>query len=131
MTMPPGTTELIEAGLRAWASGNLDALEAVLDTEVSLRWFEPGEWDCADREQVMGLLRQRQAEGAQNPARRMDRLDENTFVVSPSSMSDPNRSESFPATLITVAGGKVSLLGCSRNPSSLDVATGDIVAASV
>jgi uncharacterized protein len=108
MTMSPGTTELIEAGLRAWASGDLDALEAVLDPGVSLRWFEPGEWDCANREQVMALLRQHQTEGEQPPAMRIDRLDENTFVVSPAYVSDPNRSESFPATLITIAHGKVS-----------------------
>jgi hypothetical protein len=40
--MVSGTTELIETGLRAWAGGNLDALEAVLDPKVSLRWFEAG-----------------------------------------------------------------------------------------
>jgi len=38
----PSPTDPIEAGLQAWMSGDLDALEAVLDPRVSLRWVEPG-----------------------------------------------------------------------------------------
>jgi ketosteroid isomerase-like protein len=107
MTLVSGTTELIETGLRAWAGGDLDALEAVLDPEVSLRWVEAGQWDCIGREQVMRLLRQRQADGLRPYAMRIDRLDESTFVVSPASLGD--RSEPFSAaTRITVTHGKVS-----------------------
>jgi hypothetical protein len=102
------TTQLIEAGLRAWARGDLDALEALLDPGVSLRGVEPGEWDCAGREQVMGLLRQHQAEGAHPDAMRIDRLDDNTFVVSPASGGDPTRDDPLPATRITIADSKVS-----------------------
>lgn len=61
--MASAAEELIERGLRAWTAGGLDALEGVLDPEVTLRWVEPGEWDCTGRDQVMRLLRQRQGEG--------------------------------------------------------------------
>ena len=106
--MGPGPTDQIEAGLRAWTSGDLDALEALLDPAVSLRWVEPGEWDCTGREQVMALLRQRRAQAGQNPTMCIDRLDDSTFVVSPAAGGDPNRSESLPATRITITNGAVS-----------------------
>jgi hypothetical protein len=40
--MTSATDELIERGLRALTTGDLDALEAVLDPAVTLRWVEPG-----------------------------------------------------------------------------------------
>jgi hypothetical protein len=61
--MTSATDELIADGLRAWTAGNLDALQAVLPPEVTLRWVEPGDWDCTGRDQVMRLLRWRQAAG--------------------------------------------------------------------
>jgi hypothetical protein len=39
-------------------------LEAVLDPEVELTWWESGEWDCHGREAVPALLRERTEEGA-------------------------------------------------------------------
>lgn len=54
--------EPIEAGLRAWAAGDLGALEALLAPEVTLLAVQPGRWDCVGREQVMALLRLRRAE---------------------------------------------------------------------
>jgi len=107
--MVSATTELIETGLRAWVGGDMDALEAVLDPKVSLRWFEAGKWDCTGREQVMELLRHRQSHGPRPHSMRIDRLDESTFVVSPASHGSRNQSEAFfAATRITVTDGRVS-----------------------
>src|SRR5882672_450830 len=100
--------DVIEEGLRAWADGDLDALEAVLDPQVSLRWVEPGPWDCTSRDQVMGLLRQRQTErhGQPNPVH-VTRIDGDTYVVSSDSPIDPDGPQPFGvATRITVANGK-------------------------
>lgn len=52
--MTSATDQIIERGLRAWTSGDLDALETVLDPAVTLTWVEPGEWDCVGRDQVCG-----------------------------------------------------------------------------
>jgi hypothetical protein len=38
---------MIERGLRAWTTGDLDALETVLDPAVTLTWVEPGEWTAS------------------------------------------------------------------------------------
>ena len=95
--------DVIEEGLRAWAAGNLDALEAVLDPQVSLRWVEPGPWDCTDRDQVMRLLRHRQTERHGQPPYpvHVTRVDGDTYIVSSDSPIDPtgrNRSPLLPAS---------------------------------
>jgi hypothetical protein len=104
------TPDVIEEALRAWADGNLDALEGVLDPQVSLRWVEPGPWDCTNRNQVMRLLRQRQTERHGQPPYpvHVTRVDDATYVVSSHSPIDPDGPQPFPvATRVTVADGKV------------------------
>ena len=61
------TSELLDnarTGLEAWLRGDLDALAPLLDPEVELFWWEPGEWDCHARDDVLSLLRRRKSEGA-------------------------------------------------------------------
>lgn len=97
------TEDLVQRGLRAWTEGDLDALEAVLDTDVTLRWIEPGEWDCAGRDQVMRLLRERQTEGHGAPPMQIEYVDDQTIVVSP----DTPGPDGAAATRIGVRHGKV------------------------
>jgi hypothetical protein len=99
------TAEPIEAGLRAWAAGVLDALEAVLAPDVTLLAVEPGPWDCVDRDQVMALLRRRRTEGSAYPAP-VRRVGAHTWTVITDAPVDPDGPEPFPhGTRITVAGG--------------------------
>ena len=124
MTMSRAPEELIERGLRAWSAGDLDALEAVLDERVTLRWVEPGDWDCAGRDQVMALLRQRQAEGNRPYPVRIERLDEHTFLVSSTKPIDFDGPQPFPvATRVTVADGTVVALQQSRTDAPGALAT--------
>jgi ketosteroid isomerase-like protein len=104
------TTDPITVGLRAWQSGDLDALEAILAPEVTLHWVEPGPWDCNGRDEVMRLLRERKAErgGRANYPVRIDRVDEHTVIVSSEAPIDPDGPQPFPvATRIDIADGKV------------------------
>src|SRR5207247_1742773 len=55
--------EKARAGLQGWQDGNLTALEELLDPNVELLWWEPGEWDCHSRDDVLRLLAQRRSEG--------------------------------------------------------------------
>jgi hypothetical protein len=106
--MTSARDDLIERGLHAWTAGALDALEAVLDPEVTLRWVEPGDWDCIGRDQVMRLLRQRQTDGSRPYPVRIEHLDEHTFIVASTKPIDYDGPQSFPVeTRITIAGGKV------------------------
>lgn len=95
--------DLVQRGLRAWTHSDLDALEAVLDPDVTLGWIEPGEWDCVGRGQVMDLLRERAAEGRTNEPRRVERIDEHTIVVVPEQPGPYGAA----ATRISIAHGKV------------------------
>src|SRR2546429_8956765 len=52
-----------QQGFDAWRRGDFDALEAIFAPEVEWRWFEPGDWDCHNRDDVMRTLRQRHAAG--------------------------------------------------------------------
>lgn len=109
--MTNATDELIERGLRGWTAGDLDALEAVLDPEVTLRWVEPGDGDCTGREQVMRLIRQRQAEGNRPYPVRIEHLDEQTFIVASAKPIDPDGPQPFPvATRVPVTDGRVTVL---------------------
>jgi hypothetical protein len=99
------TDDLVKRGLRAWTEGDLDALESMPDPEVTLRWIEPREWDCTGRDQVMRLLRERQAEGRGAHPMRVEFLDEQTIVVSPQT-PEPEPSGAA-ATRISIAHGKV------------------------
>jgi ketosteroid isomerase-like protein len=54
---------LAQQGLSAWKRGDFDVLEQMLDPDVDWRWFEPGEWDCRNREDVMRTLRERHEQG--------------------------------------------------------------------
>ena len=50
-------------GFDAWRRGDFDALEAIFAPEVEWHWFEAGDWDCHNRDDVMRTLRQRHAAG--------------------------------------------------------------------
>jgi ketosteroid isomerase-like protein len=104
------TPDPIEAGLRAWAAGDLDALESLLAPEVSLRAVQPGPWDCTGREQVVALLRRRRTEGPAYPVQ-VRRVDEHTWAVTSDAPVDPGEPEPFPhGTRITVVDGLVTAM---------------------
>ena len=65
MNMAGNSSSLAVAhqGFDAWRRGDFEALEAIFAQDVEWRWFEPGDWDCHDRDDVMRTLRQRHAAG--------------------------------------------------------------------
>ena len=100
----------IEAGLRAWAAGDLDALETLLAPEVTLTAALPGPWDCVGRDQVMALLRSRRAERPPYPVH-VHQVDARTWTVTTDAPVDPDGPEPFRhGTRITVDGGRVTAM---------------------
>jgi ketosteroid isomerase-like protein len=55
--------EVARKALEAWRAGDFETIERTLDPNVEWRWFEPGEWDCHNRGDVMRTLRERHDEG--------------------------------------------------------------------
>jgi hypothetical protein len=52
-------SEIAREGWEAWRNGDFDTIQEILDPNVEWRWFEPGEWDCHNRDDVMRTLRER------------------------------------------------------------------------
>src|SRR5438876_1001413 len=102
--------ELLEkarGGFEAWQRGDLAALEELLDPDVDLLWWEPGEWDCHSRDDVLRLLRERYEEGfAGGRHELIDGGDDVLITVSyPSEVGGPGWPDET-ATVITFRDGK-------------------------
>jgi ketosteroid isomerase-like protein len=103
------STELIEkarAGLEAWQRGDVDALAPLLDPEVELTWWEPGDWDCHGRDAVLSLLRDRAGEGGRTAEIELIDAGEEAIVstrVEP--LPDGPAAGLRPATLIVFRNG--------------------------
>ena len=96
------------AGLEAWQQGDLSALEPLLDPEVELLWWEPGEWDCHGREAVMACLRERVAHGGGTGEVELVESGEDRLVVSRTQVVDDGPAAGLkPATVIRFRDGKV------------------------
>jgi ketosteroid isomerase-like protein len=87
-------------GLDAWRSGDFETVERILDPDVEWRSFEPGEWDCKNREDVMRTLRERHEQGfAKGKLEFKDGGTEGIIVVShPREIGGPD----WPAETATI-----------------------------
>jgi hypothetical protein len=95
-------------GLEAWLGGDVDALAPMLDPEVELLWWEPGEWDCHGRDDVLSLLRERKSEGAGTAAVELIDAGGEKIVASRVATSEDGPGAGLrPATLIIFRGDKV------------------------
>ena len=113
------TADPIDAGLRAWAAGDLDALETLLAPDVTLLAVQPGSGDCVGREQEMALLRRRRTEGPAYPVH-VRRVDAHTWTVTTDAPVDPDGPEPFPhGTRITVTDGLVTAMQQYRDTATV------------
>jgi len=95
-------------GLEAWRSGDFDAVESILHPAVEWGWFEPGEWDCHNRDDVMRTLRERYEQGfAKGRLEFKEGGEDAVIVVShPSEIGGPEWPEET-ATIMRFSDGKV------------------------
>jgi ketosteroid isomerase-like protein len=109
--MSDQTVALARKGFGAWQSGDLASIEAMLDPEVEWRWFESGDWDCHNRNNVLGILRERYEQGfARSELEFLDGGADSVVVVAhPAAVG----GEGWPdevATVITFRYGKVTTM---------------------
>jgi ketosteroid isomerase-like protein len=94
--------DTVRLGLEAWQRGDLEGLRAVLDPQVELLGFEPGEWDCHGRDAVVQLLGERIASGRDRLPVTVDAIDDETLLA-----AGPAVSTRAAVTLITLREGLV------------------------
>jgi ketosteroid isomerase-like protein len=95
-------------GLEAWRRGDFETIESMLDPDIEWRWFEPGDWDCHNRDDVMRTLRQRHAHGfAEGRIEFRDAGEDAVIVVSyPREIGGPEWPEET-ATVMTFRGDRI------------------------
>ena len=99
---------LAEEGFDAWRRGDFDALEEMFAPDVEWRWFEPGDWDCHSRKEVMRTLRQRHAAGFAQGRLNIQEAGSDAVVVTahPSDIGGPEWPDET-STVIRFRDGKV------------------------
>ena len=99
---------LAEQGFESWRRGDFDALEQMFAPEVEWRWFEPGDWDCHSRTDVMRTLRQRRAAGFAEGRLKFHEAGPDVVVVTayPSEIGGPEWPDET-STVIRFREGKV------------------------
>ena len=102
---------LAREGFGAWQRGDFATLEAMLDPDVQWHWFEPGEWDCQSRGDVMRTLRERYEQGfAAGELQFLDGGEDTVIVVAhPAAVGGEGWPEEA-ATVITFRQGKVTTM---------------------
>ena len=100
-----------QEGFHAWRRGDFATIEAMLDPEVEWRWFEPGDWDCQSRDDVMRTLRARYAQGfARGELEFLDGGDDLVIVVAHPAASGGEGWPDKTATLVTFRDGRVTTM---------------------
>jgi hypothetical protein len=94
--------------LEAWRGGDFATIEQLLDPNVVWRWYEPGEWDCRNRADVMRTLRQRYEQGFARGDLEFHDAGENAVIVvsHPSEIGGPEWPAET-ATVMTFSGDRV------------------------
>jgi SnoaL-like domain len=102
--------ELLErarVGFEAWRRGEFETLEEMLAPEVELLWWDPGDWDCHGRADVMRLLRERYAQGFAGGRMELIEAGEDRLIMVsfPAEVGGPEWPEET-ATAISFRNGK-------------------------
>jgi ketosteroid isomerase-like protein len=101
-------TEVAREGMEAWRRGDFETIERILDPNVEWHWFEPGDWDCHSRDDVMRVLRQRFEQGFDrgDVTFRNAGQDGVIVVAHPSEIGGPEWPDET-ATVMTFRDGRV------------------------
>ena len=99
------------AALAGWQRGDVAALEPLLDPDVELLWWEPGDWDCHGREAVLAVLRDRRSRSSGRAAVDLIEAGDDALVVARKRTARSGPATGLrPATLVTFRSGKVVLM---------------------
>ncbi|HEX6680341.1 MAG TPA: hypothetical protein VF063_06820 [Gaiellaceae bacterium] len=111
-------------GFEAWRRGDFESIERILDPAVEWRWFEPGDWDCHNRGEVMRTLRERYEQGfAEGDVEFREAGEDAVIVVSHPSEVGGADWPSETATVMTFSGDRVITMRDYRTEADARAAT--------
>jgi hypothetical protein len=123
-TMSNTPTEIAREGLEAWRAGDFETIKRILDPKVEWRWFEPGDWDCHSRDDVMQTLRERYDQGfAKGDLKFRGGEDAVIVVAHPSEIGGPDWPDET-ATVMRFHGDRVVSMQDYRTEAEALAATG-------
>jgi hypothetical protein len=114
--MPSSNVERIRRGHEALELGDLEPSAATLAPNATWHAWEPGPWDCTNREQILGTLKDRVDRGLIGPIKELVELDENRVLLlmkipadSPATreMLGIESDQDEIANVITLRGGQI------------------------
>jgi ketosteroid isomerase-like protein len=109
--MSEETMALARQGFDAWQRGDLATIEAMLDPSVQWGWFEPGDWDCDGRDDVLRTLRERYQQGfARGTIDIVDGGPDSVVVVAHAAEIGGTEWPDEVATVITFHEGKATTM---------------------
>jgi ketosteroid isomerase-like protein len=112
--------------LEAWRRGDFDTVERILDPNVEWGAFEPGDWDCKNRDDVMRTLRERYEQGfPKGQVEFKDGGEDAIIVVSHPSEIGGSEWPEETATIMRFRDGKVVSMRDYRTEADAVNASGD------
>jgi ketosteroid isomerase-like protein len=103
-----GNEELVRSSFDAFLRGDWEALARVMDSEVQWLWYEPGDWDCHDRQTVLATLFERRREGVVTGLNAVVAVDERVFVeITGPRLSEWGRPGGRACMVVTVDDGRI------------------------
>jgi ketosteroid isomerase-like protein len=105
-----GSRDLLDQariGLAAWQRGGVSVLAELLDPDVALLWWTPGDWDCDGKADVVALLTERSSAEAPSEVE-ITRTDKSTLLVERRDTVPDGPEAGFrPATVVRFREGRV------------------------
>jgi ketosteroid isomerase-like protein len=116
--------EIARDGFEAWRHGDFDVIERMLDPSIEWRWFEPGDWDCHGRGDVMRTLRERYEQGFARGASEFHEAGRDSVIVvaHPSEVGGSEWPDET-ATVLTFQGDRVVSMQDYRTEADARAAT--------
>ena len=101
--MSTGNDVLVRLLFDAFLRGDFDALSGVMDPALQWLCYEPGDWDCHDRDEVLARLRDRHEEGMVTGLNDVVAVDERVFVE----VSGPGLPGAKACMVLTVRDARI------------------------
>jgi ketosteroid isomerase-like protein len=121
----PDNAELVRTGFEAFLRGDFDGLERVMDPGVQWLWYEPGDWDCHNRDKVLTTLRDRRQEGVVTALNAVVAIDERVFVeVTGPRLEQWGMPEGQACMVVTVEDGRIVRMQDYRSRAAAVAAAG-------